>query len=433
MRSIFSWITLSLAAAAILAGSTAATAEPFDAAALSPCVADATSLCLSGNRFKVQVDWQALNLNPIQSGQGQAVAITGDTGYFWFFGASSIELVVKIVDGRAVNQNFWVFYGGLSNVQYAITVADTQTGAVQKYFNVQGSQASVSDTAAFRDSFTSGPTALFTAATTTPAAGASDLFTDTSRGNPTQWAWDFGDNTPFDLRQNPSHVFAHPGSYSVSLTVRNGESSDKATETINVGASGAQPEAIFAVLPGAIAGVATTFQDQSTNAPTAWLWNFGDPASGSDNTSVLKNPTHTFAAPGTYTVTEIASNNSGTSAPFTQSVTVASGTPAAETIEVDVRSFDFNQGNPIVLHVGHTYRLRFHTLDNGSSGDGHGFSGISELGLKSHRPLTRGVDYTTETFTPTTAQIGNHFFECNSMPSCGAGHSSMNLAVVIQQ
>ncbi|WP_343748911.1 PKD domain-containing protein [Fluviicola sp.] len=32
-------------------------------------------------------------------------------------------------------------------------------------------------------------------------------------------------------------------------------------------------------------------------------WNFGDPASGSANSSTLSNPTHTFSAPGTYTVT----------------------------------------------------------------------------------------------------------------------------------
>jgi gliding motility-associated-like protein len=34
-----------------------------------------------------------------------------------------------------------------------------------------------------------------------------------------------------------------------------------------------------------------------------WWWDFGDPASGAaNNTSALKNPTHTFSAPGTYTV-----------------------------------------------------------------------------------------------------------------------------------
>ena len=46
------------------------------------------------------------------------------------------------------------------------------------------------------------------------------------------------------------------------------------------------------------------FNDQtSTVKPTyRWWWNFGDPASGADNTSFLRNPSHTFSAPGTYTV-----------------------------------------------------------------------------------------------------------------------------------
>ncbi|MBL7932876.1 MAG: PKD domain-containing protein, partial [Bacteroidia bacterium] len=35
------------------------------------------------------------------------------------------------------------------------------------------------------------------------------------------------------------------------------------------------------------------------------LWNFGDPASGANNTSGLQNPSHAFTSLGTYTVTEI--------------------------------------------------------------------------------------------------------------------------------
>jgi len=46
------------------------------------------------------------------------------------------------------------------------------------------------------------------------------------------------------------------------------------------------------------------FTDNSTTVkPTyKWWWNFGDPGSGANNTSNLKNPTHLFSAPGTYNV-----------------------------------------------------------------------------------------------------------------------------------
>lgn len=115
------------------------------------CVEDATTHCLNGGRFSVQANWSV----PAQgtSGVGNAIPLVGgDTGYFWFFSSNAAELMVKIVDGRAVNGRFWFFYGALSNVQYSITVTDTVTGAVKTYQNPSGNLASVADTNAFSDS-----------------------------------------------------------------------------------------------------------------------------------------------------------------------------------------------------------------------------------------------------------------------------------------
>jgi hypothetical protein len=124
-----------------------------DLAALAPqsasavCLPDGTTLCLNGGRFEVRVSWRV----PTQgtSGVGQAVPLTSDTGYFWFFSSNNIELVIKVVDGRAFNQHFWVFYGALSDVEYTITVTDSETGAVRTYMNTQGRLASVADVIAF--------------------------------------------------------------------------------------------------------------------------------------------------------------------------------------------------------------------------------------------------------------------------------------------
>jgi hypothetical protein len=111
------------------------------------CLSDATTLCLNGGRFEVRVAWRV----PTQgmAGAGRAVPLTSDTGYFWFFSANNVELVLKVVDGRAFNNFFWVFYGALSDVEYTITVTDTVTGAVKVYTNAQGQLASVADVAAF--------------------------------------------------------------------------------------------------------------------------------------------------------------------------------------------------------------------------------------------------------------------------------------------
>jgi hypothetical protein len=57
--------------------------------------------------------------------------------------------VVKVLDGRAVNGRFWVFYGALTDIEYTILVRDTATGEVRMYENPAGQLASRADTSAF--------------------------------------------------------------------------------------------------------------------------------------------------------------------------------------------------------------------------------------------------------------------------------------------
>lgn len=47
----------------------------------------------------------------------------------------------------------------------------------------------------------------------------------------------------------------------------------------------------------------TLFYDLSESLPDYWYWTFDDPASGADNSSYLKEPSHTFNEPGIYDVT----------------------------------------------------------------------------------------------------------------------------------
>ena len=54
-----------------------------------------------------------------------------------------------MLDGTPLNGKFWVFYGALSNVEYTMTVTDTETGEVKTYKNPSGRFASVADTGAF--------------------------------------------------------------------------------------------------------------------------------------------------------------------------------------------------------------------------------------------------------------------------------------------
>ena len=111
------------------------------------CSASATALCLAQARFRVEVAWTVSSLG--RSGAGRSIPLSVDTGAFWFFQPSNIELVVKVLDGRGINGRFWVFYGALSNVGYTITVTDTATGEVRTYTNAEGQLASHADTDAF--------------------------------------------------------------------------------------------------------------------------------------------------------------------------------------------------------------------------------------------------------------------------------------------
>lgn len=114
------------------------------------CAAGATALCLNDARFKVEVSWSVPSQG--RSGVGRALSLTSDSGAFWFFDSSNLELLVKVVDGRSFNGHFWVFYGALSDVEYRVTVTDTQQpGTSRTYLNRQGQVSSVADTAAFRN------------------------------------------------------------------------------------------------------------------------------------------------------------------------------------------------------------------------------------------------------------------------------------------
>ncbi|MCH9647902.1 MAG: hypothetical protein K0U98_06660 [Deltaproteobacteria bacterium] len=121
--------------------------QSFDASVVGqPCAPTSTRLCLQEGRFAVEAQWEDFGGN---IGVGQAVELTQDTGYFWFFRDTNVEAVLKVLDGRPNNGNFWVFYGALSNVDYDLKVTDCQTGAVKTYQNRNRSFASVGDTEAF--------------------------------------------------------------------------------------------------------------------------------------------------------------------------------------------------------------------------------------------------------------------------------------------
>ncbi|WP_168204041.1 PKD domain-containing protein [Aliikangiella coralliicola] len=204
-------------------------------------------------------------------------------------------------------------------------------------------------------------------------------FTDTSRddGRIVSHNWDLGDgNTSADA--NPKHTYAAAGTYSVTLTVKDDDGlSDTASMMVKVSdvvdncdgiaawdasksykigdqvsydgykyeaiwwSTGARPDIFSQVwkkLDKCTGGggnqppnadfkysankLTVSFTDSSSDdkGVTSYAWNFGD-----GNSSTQQNPTHTYAADGTYSVQLMVTDGDNASDSTTQSVTVSSG------------------------------------------------------------------------------------------------------------
>jgi len=154
------------------------------------------------------------------------------------------------------------------------------------------------------------PIASFSANTTLGKAPLAVRFTDESGGSPLEWQWDFGDGS-ISQDQDPVHMYAIPGTYTVTLRAANSGGSDieRKIYYITINPAYQPPGAAFSADPPSIAQPFTVrFHDRSTGPPTSWIWTFGD---GSKSTE--QNPLHSYSGPGIYTVILEAGNDAGTS------------------------------------------------------------------------------------------------------------------------
>jgi gliding motility-associated-like protein len=129
-------------------------------------------------------------------------------------------------------------------------------------------------------------------------------FTNTSQGG-LEFEWDFGDGgTSTDV--NPTHLYTSIGNYVVRLTAIDTTTCNRRdTYSFTVSVL-ALPQAGFSFSPNpAEQNKPASFNNFSSGAIT-YVWDFGD-----GSTSTLANPTHQFAATGTYNVCLLATNVAG--------------------------------------------------------------------------------------------------------------------------
>lgn len=101
------------------------------------CVAGATVLCIDDQpgdrRFRVEVAFATQQSGGLR-GDGQAIPLSSlgvrRGGLFWFFGADNPEMLVKVLNGCALNNRYWVFYSAGTNVGFTLKVTDTVTGRI---------------------------------------------------------------------------------------------------------------------------------------------------------------------------------------------------------------------------------------------------------------------------------------------------------------
>ncbi len=75
---------------------------------------------------------------------------TNDSGLFRFFDTNNWEVLIKVLDGCAVNGHVWVFAVSTTDLGYRIAVTDTLTDSLKEYRNEPGLPApAIADTTAF--------------------------------------------------------------------------------------------------------------------------------------------------------------------------------------------------------------------------------------------------------------------------------------------
>jgi PKD repeat protein len=247
---------------------------------------------------------------------------------------------VEFTDASTGNPTSWLWNFGDGSTSTAQNPSHTFAAAGSRTVTLTVSNATGSNTATRTLTVAAGLTASFSYSPTSPANGQTVQFTDTSTAAPTLWQWNFGDGST-SVSQNPSHAFAAAGSYNVTLTIMNASGQDTASRTLTVVQVDTVTASFTNTPASPAAGQAVQFTDTSRGNPTSWSWNFND-----GSTSTERNPSHAFATAGSYTVTLVASNGTGSDT----SIRTVSVTPAT----APVASFSLS---PVSPAAGQTVRF----------------------------------------------------------------------------
>jgi PKD repeat protein len=223
-------------------------------------------------------------------------------------------------DGTIVSHS-WSFGDGTTSTAQNPTHTYPSSGVYTVRLTVtdnDGASDTFSKSVTALDNSNLAPTAGFSSSTLGLTVNFTDASTD-SDGTIASRSWNFGDGG-VSTSTNPSHTYATGGSYTVNLTVTDNDgASDTFSQSITVIDPNQKPTANFT---SSASDLTVNFTDASTDSDgtiASRSWSFGD---GGVSTST--NPSHTYAAGGSYTVNLTVTDNDGASNTFSKSVTVIS-------------------------------------------------------------------------------------------------------------
>ena len=104
-------------------------------------------VCLQ-DRFAVKIDQIS---NHPTDGRGTPVRFgSTDSAFFWFYNDKNFEVMVKVLNGCALNGHWWVFFAGTTNQAFRLQVGDAGSGHVNTYNRFLGpASPAETDTEAF--------------------------------------------------------------------------------------------------------------------------------------------------------------------------------------------------------------------------------------------------------------------------------------------
>ncbi len=256
--------------------------------------------------------------------------------------------------------------------------------------------------------------------------GTPNSFTDLSvvqNGTITGWTWVWGDGDPVGTTQNPTHLYANPGIYQVTLipTTNDGCTGPSVTYDVEVYQL---PTASFNV-SNVCHGQPAIFNNTSLLG-SQYQWDFGD-----GNNSTQENPTHTFATPNTYVVSLTVTSANGCVNNINQNITVYPNPTAAfifvnECLDTPMQFTD--QSN---ISAGNIVSWAWNFGDNNSSNQTspqHQYANAGTYNVTLTVTSNDGcVDSITQTVTPYAMPVAN--FTSNS-PCEGSISNFTNQSVI---